>query len=338
MKNKLVVRFLVRLAGFCVVLIAADRLAGFALKTAYFDQRVGQFSQTTYAIDSSHQDIMIFGSSRAVRHYSPAILTKYTGLSCYDSGRDGLMIPYSTAMEEISLSRHIPKVIILDITPRELGVDNSKYEKLDILLPYCDEHPQFIKYIKEVSPFENYKLFSKTYPYNSSVFIMAHNFFFAKSAEKDDNGYIPLNNSMTMAEMDDYSKRMTKRAVRTHKKPEVADSKALSYFNRFLNNTARYNIKTMVVISPTILNNQFSLDNQILERGLIEKMSSKYPNVTLLDFSTDPRFNYHPEKFDDVFHLNKSGSEEYSSIIGQYIKACLFAGKQQSTSLTKGFY
>jgi len=48
-------------------------------------------------------------------------------------------------------------------------------------------------------------------------------------------------------------------------------------------------------------------------------MSNAYPNVTFLDFSSDPRFNYHPEKFADVFHLNKKGSEEFSAILGRYI-------------------
>jgi len=323
MKNNLVIRFLVRLTAFSVILIAADRLVGFALKKIYFNQRVGQFSQTTYAVDSTRQDIMIFGSSRAVRHYSPAIISNASGLSCYDSGRDGLMIPYSTAIEEVSLARHIPKLIILDITPRELGIDKSKYEKLAILLPYCDEHPQFIKYIKEVSEFEAEKLFSKTYPYNSTAFILANNSLFSKSVEKDDNGYLPLHGVMTKVEMDDYSKRMTKRSKRTHQKTEIAETKAVNYFRQFLNNAAKNKIKTMVVISPTILNNSFYLDNQIVERDLIVKITSEYPNVTFLDFSTDPRFNHHPEKFDDVFHLNKKGSEEFSAIIAQHIKANL---------------
>lgn len=323
MKNNLVIRFFVRLVAFSVVLIAADHLVGFALKKIYFNQRVGQFSQTTYAVDSTRQDIMIFGSSRAVRHYSPTIISKGSGLSCYDSGRDGLMIPYSAAIEEVSLARHIPKLIILDITPRELGVDRSKYEKLAILLPYCEEHPQLIKYIKEVSEFEAEKLFCKTYPYNSSAFILANNSLLSKSVEKDDNGYLPLHGVMNKAEMDDYIKRMNKRAKKIRQKNEIAETKAVNYFKQFLNNAAKNKIKTIVIISPTILNNLFYLDNQTIERDLIGKITSEYPNVTLLDFSADPRFNYHPEKFDDVFHLNKKGSEEFSAIVTQHIKANL---------------
>jgi hypothetical protein len=323
MMNKPVIRFFVRLAAFSIILIVADRLVGFALKKIYFSQKKGQYSQTTYALDSAKQDILIFGSSRAVRHYSPSIISKASGLSCYNSGRDGLMIPYAAAVQEVSLSRHIPKVIILDISPRELGIDRTKYERLSILLPYAGEHEQLMKYIKEVSPFEPDKLVSKTYPFNSSAFVLACNTLLAKSVSKDDNGYLPLENSMTKAETDDYLKRMESRAKKIRQKTEVAEAKAVAYFKQFLDNAARYNIKTLVVISPTILNNSFYLDNQMLERNLIEKITGQYKNVTFLDYSKDPRFNGHSEKFADYFHLNIQGSTEFSQLIAQNVKAII---------------
>ena len=301
------VTFLIKLSAFFVVLVILDHLVGFTLRKIYFDQHAGQFSQTTYAIDSAKQDIMIFGSSRAVRHYSSPIISAVSGLSCYDSGRDGLMIPYSTAMEEISLARHKPTLIILDITPRELGVDESKYDKLSILLPYCEEHKEFIKYVQEISPFEPYKLFSKTYSFNSSIFILATNTLFATSVKKDMNGYLPLEGKMTKAEVEDYDLRMKERYEKIRFKKDIPEGKSIRYFKTFLDNSAKNNIKTLVVISPTILKDPFYLDNQIVEKKLITKITAQYPNATFLDYSSDSRFNYHPEKFSDVFHLNKQG-------------------------------
>lgn len=321
MINKPVIRFFVRLAAFSVILFAADRLAGLVLKKIYFSQKKGQYSQTTYALDSAKQDILIFGSSRAARHYSPSVISKASGLSCYNSGRDGSMIPYAAAVQEISLSRHIPKMIILDISPRELGIDRTKYERLSVLLPYASEHEQLMKYIKEVSPFEPDKLVSKTYPYNSAAFVMACNTLLAKSVTKDDNGYLPLESSLTKAETADYFKGMVSRANKIRKKTELAEDKAVAYFKQFLDNTAKYNIKTLVVLSPTIIKNPFYLDNQMLERNLIEKMAARYKNVTFLDYSKDPRFNGHSEKFADYFHLNVQGSKEFSQIIAQNVKA-----------------
>lgn len=312
--------FLFKLVVFSLCLIVIDRILGFCLQSLYFDQRVGQFSQTTYAVDSSKQDLLIFGSSRAVRHYSSPILSKGCGLSCYNSGRDGQMIPYSIALEEVSLNRHKPKLIILDINPWEFAVNQSKYEKLTILLPYCDKHKELIKYIKEISAFEPYKLLSKVYPYNSSIFIMANNTLFRNSEKKDDNGYLPLEGKMTKAELQDYQLKMNQRSINLHKKKNLVDYKAIKYFKEFLDNTIKNRIKTLVIISPTILKNSVELDNQSLQKSIIIDICKHYNNITFLDYSTDARFNYHPEKFSDEFHLNTQGSKEFSTILTKYIK------------------
>lgn len=313
MQQRLVIKFLLRLTAFCAVLFVMDRVIGFAFRTVYFKQKVGQFSQTTYAIDSASQDVMIFGSSRAVRHYSTSIISQGMGLSCYNSGRDGQMIPYATAVEEVALNRHKPKLVILDINPWELAINPSKYEKLTILLPYGNKHPELINYISEVSPFERYKLLSWVYPYNSSVFILATNALFPNSQPKDINGYLPLNGVMTPAYLAEYTSKMQARYQKIKVKKEVAEDKGVAYFKRFLDNTAKYNIKTVVVISPTILKDPFELDNQTLEKTLVIDITKKYPNVTFVDYSSDARFNYHPEKFSDEFHLNKTGSAEFST-------------------------
>ena len=320
MEKRAYIKFGTRLLLFCAALVITDRILGFAFKQVYFHQRIGQFSQTTYAIDSARQDVMIFGSSRAVRDYSSPIIAKRLGLSCYNSGRDGMMIPYSSAVEQVTLEKHKPKLIILDIAPRELSKDNSKYEKLSILLPYCGEHQEFLNYVNKISPFEPVKLFSKTYPYNSSIFILGVNSLFPKSVKKDSSGYLPLDDTMTKAEMDDYQAAMQAHAAKTRLKKEVPEEKAIAYYREFLDRAKNNGVKTLVVIAPTILKDPFNLDNQSIEKKLIIDMAREYPNVTFLDFSSDPRFNYHPEKFADMFHLNKQGSEEYSGILAKYIR------------------
>lgn len=321
MRQRLVLKFLFRLTAFCVVLFVLDRVIGYGFKMVYFNQKVGQFSQTTYAVDSASADVMIFGSSRAVRHYASPIISKELGLSCYNSGRDGQMIPYSAAVEEVSLNRHKPKLIILDINPWELANNPSKYEKLTILLPYCDEHKELVPYISEVSAFERYKLFLKVYPYNSSIFILATNALFPNTVKKDTAGYLPLEGVMTPAYLAEYTARMKARYERIKVKKEIPEEKGITYFKRFLDYAARYNIKTLVVISPTILKDPFELDNQSVEKKLVIGITKKYQNVTFLDYSSDARFNGQPQKFSDEFHLNRYGAEEFSTGFARYVKA-----------------
>ena len=321
MKQKPVALFFIRLIIFCVVVLAVDRLLGYAFKKVYFGQTIGQFSQTTYAIDSTRDDILIFGSSRALRHYSSSIVSAGMGLSCYNAGKDGMMIPYVAAIQKIILNRYTPKLIILDIGANELVTEPSKYERLSILLPYYSHHPELKPNIQEISRFEPYKLISQTYPFNSSIFILATNMLFPQTIKIDDNGYLPREGIVTKNEMDMYIKKMQQRALKTRAPKDNVDKKAVEYFKFFLNNAAKRNIKTVVIIPPTIIRRSYMLDNQLKEREIIEAVARRYPNVELLDYSADSRFNYHPEKFSDLSHLNTQGAEEYTTIITNYLKA-----------------
>jgi hypothetical protein len=145
-----VIKFLTRLLFFLLILFLVDFALGSFLQIIYYNQTKGQFAQTTTSIDKTNQDILIFGSSRAVRHYSPEILTKKLKMSCYNVGRDAQMIPYDAAIQEAVFARYKPKMIILDVNSWELSPNDSKYEKLSILLPYVYNHPEFLKYLKTI--------------------------------------------------------------------------------------------------------------------------------------------------------------------------------------------
>lgn len=320
-----IIQFLLRLAAFCLLLLLADRAIGYVFSRLYFNQKVGQFSQTTYAIDSANQDILIFGSSRAVRHYDTDTIAAATGLSTYNAGRDGQMIPYAAAVEEVALKRHRPKLVILDINAWELADNPSKYEKLTILLPYYHKHPELKPYLSEISPFESYKLYSRVYPYNSSIFILASNGLFPGSTKKDAHGYLPLEGQIPPGFMQDYLARMETRLQKIKSKEEKPDQKAIAYYKKFLDATAAAQIPTLVVISPTIVKNPSRLDNQAKEYQLVKEIAGSYPNVSFLDYSADERFNDKTEKFADVFHLNRQGSAEFSADIARWLTSHHFS-------------
>jgi len=308
-------KFLRNLLLFVILVVIVDNLLGYCLQTIYFSQKKGQFAQTTYSVDSTHQDVLIFGSSRAVRHYSPSIISQSLHLSCYNVGRDGQMIPYYSALQETIFKRYKPKLVILDINPWELSPGEEKYEKLSILFPYCREHPEMIKYMSNSSPWEKYKLLSRTYPYNSSLFILGYNTLFADKVQEDDNGYVPLPGKMTQAALTDFNDRMKNSSESADDESKVIDERSLGYYEQFLRNTEREGIKTYVVISPTILKQS---QNYKIRKFIA--VAAKFRNVTFLNFSTDPKYNYQFSKFSDVFHLNKEGSEEFTNDLIRKIK------------------
>jgi len=309
-------KFLRNLLFFLIIVVIVDSLLGYSLQTIYFSQKKGQFAQTTYSVDSTHQDVLIFGSSRAVRHYSPSIISKALHLSCYNVGRDGQMIPYYAALQETIFKRYKPKLVILDINPWELSPGEEKYEKLSILFPYCRQHPELTSYMSNSSsPWEKYKLLSRTYPYNSSLFILGYNTIFAGKVQEDDNGYVPLPGQMSQAALNDYNERVKNSSENEGDESTVIDERALAYYEQFLRNTDKANIKTYVVISPMPLK---QATNYNIRKFM--QVASKFRNVTFLNYSIDPKYNYQYAKFADIFHLNKQGSEEFTNDLIQQIK------------------
>ncbi|MBE7175074.1 MAG: hypothetical protein INR69_01640 [Mucilaginibacter polytrichastri] len=317
MKGKQIYLFFTRLFLVLIVFTLVDFVLGKGLGYLYFSERKGQHAQTTYTIDSAKEDIVVIGSSRAVRHYDPDLLAKGSGLSAYNAGRDAQRIPFYTAVEEVILNRSKPKLLILDVLPYELSVDDSKYSHLTILLPYCKSHPELIKYVHEVSPFEPYKLWSQTYPYNSSLFITLYNHLLGNKGEETRHGYEPLTRTLTAHEAADLEKRRNDYEAKMGDTGTEAylDKKALQYYRDFLDNAKKHDIRTLVVISPSL----FTERNSYIKK-LLESVAGEYPNVTFADYTNNAQYTGKREKFADQFHLNESGAEEFSAQVNAFIR------------------
>lgn len=307
--------FAKRLTIFMLLVVAVDRIGGFVLKKLYFSQEKGQFSQTTYSLDSTTHEVLIFGSSRAIRHYSPAILSEKLNKSVYNVGMDGQMIPYYAALQEVILNRYTPEMIILDVTPWELNAGEAKYHKLSALLPYVDEHPELVKYISYTSDLELVKLYSHIYPFNSSLFIGLYNFILKNKLPDYANGYLPLKRVMGEKGFKSQKAKSVYEAAAEEKRKDIYDEKAIALLHQFLKKADEKNIKTRVVISPVIFSNSFN-------RTKLQKLKdivSAYPKVTLYDYSQDTGYTDNFELYADIFHLNETGAEIFTSRLANEI-------------------
>ena len=165
--------FLVKLFLFLIIVFLLDFATGSILKYLYYKQDSGLLYRTTYAIDSTKADVLIFGASRANHHYYPGAFEKRLHMSCYNAGRDGNDIFYHYAILQGVLKRYTPKIAILDFAREEFFKNQESYDRLSSLLPYYDRHPEMRSIIQLKSPYEKYKLLSKIYPYNSLIFTIA---------------------------------------------------------------------------------------------------------------------------------------------------------------------
>ncbi len=290
-----------------ILVYVLDLFLGYLAKKSFFSLKYGQYAQMTYAIDSTNQDIIIMGSSRASHHYESSLISEALNMSVYNAGRDGQFIPYNCALLDAISLRSKPKMLILDVNVWDLAPNDEKYEKLAMLLPYYSNHPEFLKYIEEISKWENLKILSKSYPYNSTLFVTAYDHLFTNLDAESDYGFVPLKRTIGKKDFEVYQIKKAIYDLKREKENVPFDSKAINYYAYFLAKVVALQIPTYVIISPTLLK-----EPNTKEKLKLETMAKLYPMVKFIDFSLDSAFNNQYESFADEFHLNQAGANEFS--------------------------
>jgi hypothetical protein len=289
-----------------VIVFLLDFSIGSALDFFYFKQESGFLYRTTYAIEKTKADLLIFGSSRASRHYHPTYFTSRLGMSCYNVGHDGNFILYQYAVLSAVLKRYQPKLIVLDITRGEFAIRQNDYERLSALLPYYKRHSEIRAIVQLKSPYEPFKNLSFIYPYNSLLFSIAvGNAEFNKQKMKDIDGYVPIDKIWTQHIPDSMSLSNY-----------PMDSIKIKIYQSFINDCVSKNIKLVIVSSPYL----FKVNNTDNSIALAQAIALKN-KIPFLDFSTDSFFVNNKQVFADSIHLNNRGATIFSNKVIDKISA-----------------
>lgn len=264
----------------------------------------GYVGHHNYILKGSHEDILIFGSSRAIHHYNPQIITDSLGMSCYNCGQDGNGIILFYGWWQVIKQHHKPKVIIYDIAPfYDLlkGKDNQKY--LGWLKEVYDE-PNISGIFDDIDVTEKYKMESQLYRYNSKFHQIAadyiHPFFAVKS-----NGFLPLTGKVdTMRIKKDSDKK-------GNVKDAYPDSLKINYLSRLIDEAK--GVKIVFVVSPM----WYGLPYQYLSP--IREICNQH-HIPFFDFSNSPKYVHNNIYFKDGSHLNSLGADEFTRDLMHLIK------------------
>lgn len=282
------------------IVFVLDYSIGYCLSYFYFRQESGMLYQTTYSIEKTTADILIFGSSRASHHFYPNVFEKRLNLTFYNVGRDAQLISYHYAVLKGVLKRYSPKVVILDFSYGEFRQNNYTDHGLSSLLPYYDRHPEMRSIIEQNSKFEKFKLLSHIYPYNSSMFIIAAgNAEFNKKRGGDVKGYVPYLR-MWKGPMD-IDSSLTKCEI---------DSNKVRAYESFIQDCIHSKIKLYIVCSPVytkFIHPDYSV--------MIGQEIAKKNNIPFYDYSKDSVFINNVSYFADFMHMNDTGAKYFSNIL-----------------------
>ena len=285
---------------FTVVLLGIilfDQLIGRGLSYLYSQQKSGLLYRTSYAIDSTRAEYIVAGSSRANHDYDPTVFENMLKVSFYNCGRDKQGLIYSCAVISGILERYRPKYIIIDIRPDEFS--QSDEGTLSTILPY-QNNAAVAQYFKYNSKFDNLKLLSKIYPYNSLLtnLVVGLN----KNWGRSYKGYIKLtgiDSNLPLEKLEE---------------PIKANDAKIKVFRQLLTKIGKERIPVMLVISPIRYNYKSTVTvNQCL------KLSKSFPNVKFLNFTDLPQW-YDYKLYSDNNHLNAKGAAIYSAALATYLR------------------
>ena len=288
----------IKLAAFLLLAFFLDFLIGGVFHKFYYSQNSGWEYRTKYSIEDTQADILIFGASRAQQQYNPLYFEERLHQTCYNVGRDGEPIFYYYAVLKGILSRHLPKMIILDIENGVFRNNQSSYDRISILLPFYKDHPEMRSIIDLRGPYEKFKLQSSIYPYNSLLLKIVKGNIKSGATEKEDiNGYLPLVRSLNEPA----------RTVNLSM-PYNVDSNKINCYKSFISDCNKANVKLYIVCSPYYFNSIGKDTSMEIVKDIAYKNS-----IDFIDFSKDNFFLRSPQLFDDTVHVNLAGSKIFSN-------------------------
>ncbi len=282
-------RLAIKLSVLAIILFLVDRLIGIGL--SYLDRISETEAGCGYIMHQVDHDILVFGSSRAYRHYDTRILSDSLGMSCYNCGKSGQGFIYNYVLLKAITERYTPKMIIYDIYPPADFADGDNTRYITELRPYRNNKEVF-DVLVDVDPLERYKTLSLMYCYNHICNEIILNYLNPNSRENSINGFVP-----------------TKKVFNPHKIKKVVksegavDSLKLKYAELFIQLAKNSNL--ILAISPYWIN----ADSEYVT--IAKELADKY-GVPFLDFSSDEYFVHNNEYFFDSIHMNDKGAERFT--------------------------
>jgi hypothetical protein len=312
--NKGYVKFFKKLLILLAIMFVVDRVVGSVIEYYFTNEPMGDAASFSHAINNPQEDLLIYGSSRAVHTYDPRIFTDSLGLSCYNCGREATNVIYHAAILPAAITpAHKPKAIILDLTTKEIAWRSGPYGTdvlAGIIIPYVRTNEHFAALAKELFPKEYYKaMVSKLYAYNSLILSIVRNY----SRRKNDNinGFQPLHGSKVKGDPEIPNDLRDK--IHEYSKEK------LEYFAKTVTDNK---IPLVVIVSPMYAkpfpeNESLRVSKQVL---------AKY-GVQVWDYSTDPKY-VQKKYFYDNIHMNAKGAEMFSAEVAARMKS-LGIGQQK---------
>lgn len=293
-------RFLIRLFLFAAILAALDALYGIVMASRRPTITQGWIGAENDVLLHTTAPVLVFGTSRAKRHYDVRVLRDSLRTDVYNCGIDAMGIHFFSMRLRQILRRYTPRVIIYDVVPAyDLMRSEANVLAARQLMPYFHD-PEVYRYIRRLSPRDWLAAHSAVYRYatqlrRNSLEMVGDTGYIA--------GYQPIDPILNIRKVPGYG-------ADPHPDPDklaaLADLVALC---------RRHHIRLLFVVSPCW---QSNLQPAV---SVLRDFAARH-HVPLIDRLDDPLFA-DSTLFYDNLHLNARGAELFTRTLIPRLRSCL---------------
>lgn len=290
-------KFVIKTTVLAILVVAIDYLVGKTFSLLVTHAAGGDTKRLALIVDELKDEMVIYGSSRAMHHYDPLILQDSLGISCFNAGRDGNGIIYNYGQYKLMCAHYTPKVIVYDVQQNFDLLEDDKTKYLDWLKRYYGRSG-IDSLFWTVDKTLRVKMLSQMYRYNGSFIQIASDC--VSPLQEDVKGYRPLDAFM------DYEPL----AKPQEKADFVYDSLKLEYWHRFITDCKQSGTTLFFTLSPLY---KAKPSDVAVFKPIID--IAKENGIPFIDHYADTTFCLHRKYFKDTAHMNRIGATTYTQAI-----------------------
>lgn len=276
-------------------MIAADFIFGKAM----FYAESQSSSKNYHCMYEAYEDILVLGSSYAVRNIVPSVIEDSLGVSCYNAGEAGNGSIVAWARYNMFIKNHTPKLIIYTLTPGYDYVKSDDYSKyLNIVKPYYGHEESVVNMYDDLMDWSDGLILNSNFvKFNSYG---AQNIYYWISGKNTGlKGYEPLYEILTPYKI---MKKQEDEAYET-------DLQKMNYLEMLFADATKREIPILCVLPP-IYNDNSSMFQY--ENGL--DLCDRY-SIPVINHIKCEGITQNAQYFNDIAHLNDKGAKLYSSML-----------------------
>lgn len=286
-------KYIARIFIFFAIMISLDVVVGYLSDYLVENAKSGATLKNEYICEKTKEDILIFGSSRAVHHYNPLIIQDSLNMTCYNCGYDACGIITAYGLLRTLYKHYTPKAILYEVTPKYdcLEGDNSSYlGPLKLIYSKSDIEDVF----ENVSYNEKFKMKSGMYRVNTKfIQLVTDN---VKNEKSIMQGFLPIDGKMN------YEPKIV-----APDKHENYDNLKVFYLNKFVELCRSNGISLVFMVSPSY---KMTSDAEL---EYMVRFAEKN-NIPFINYYCYKPITENKEFFYDGVHMNKTGADEYTKV------------------------